>query len=174
MKNSRVAKLPGSRSRRNNMPSDRHGNLNLLFGLALGCLRLQGTGLGARKAAVGRCRYCTKVAGTGRGTAFTQRLNVVDLHVARQVAMLLLVLPTSPVAGHTVSDLLGRTLVLRFFFVVSGFSHGDTRRKIQGRIYTAQNCGGSTPLPLRPSQSHQPCQPISTGLWGGPYGETPP
>ena len=174
MKNSRVAKLPGSRSRRNPLPVDRHGNLNLLFGLALGCLGLQGTGLGAREAAVSGCRYCTEVACAGRGAAFTQRLNVVDLDVARQVAMLLFVLPTSPVTGHTVSNLLGRTFVLRFFFVVSWFSHGDTHRKIQGRTYTAQNCGGSIPLPLRPSESHQPCQPISTGLWGGPYGETPP
>lgn len=169
MKNSRVAKLPGSRSRRNNMPIARHGNLNLLFCLALGCLGLQGAGLGAREAAVSGCRYCTEVACAGRGAALTERFNVVNLDVARQVAMLLFVLPTSPVTGHTVSNLLGRTFVLRFFFVVSWFSHGDTHRKIQGRTYTAQNCGGSIPLPLRPSESHQPCQPISTGLWGGPH-----
>ena len=156
------------------MPTAWHGNLTLFFCLAFGCLGLQCTGLGASEAAVSGCRYGTEVACAGRGAAFTQRLNVVDLDVARQVAMLLFVLPTSPVTGHTVSDLLGRTLVLRFFFVVSWFSHGDTHRKIQGRTYTAQNCGGSIPLPLRPSRSQQPCQPISTGLWGGPYGETPP
>ena len=174
MKNSRVAKLPGPRSRRYNMPSDRHGNLNLLFGLALGCLGLQGTGLGAREAAIGRCRYCSEVAGTGRGAAFTQRLDVVNLYGTRQIAMRLLILPTSPVTGHTVCNLCGRVLIGLRLFIASRFSHGDTRRKIQGRTYTAQNCGGSRPLPLQPSRSQQPCQPISTGLWGGPYGGTPP
>lgn len=80
------------------MPSDRHGNLNLLFGLALGCLGLQGTGLGASEAAVLGFRRCTQVPNLGGVAAFTQRLNVVYIHAVRQRTVGLFVGPSRLVA----------------------------------------------------------------------------